>query len=112
MTATANTVYENGDTKTIGLPQRIHLEEIKAEAHQAQPGQALLTLLLAPFFILGWLVGKASRTFVLAVTYVGVSARTGWRQARNEPLNQPKIGDVQRENAMLRAELQRLGGSG
>lgn len=109
MTATANGIQQG---RTVTLPERIHLKEIKAEAHQANAGQALQTLLLAPFFILGWLLGKGSRAFVLAVTYVGVSARTGWRQARHEPLNQPKISDVLRENAVLRAEVQRLGGSG
>lgn len=104
MTTTAN--------ETRRLPEIIHLQEIKAEARQVNAGQAVQTLLLAPFFVIGWLLGKSSRAVVLMGTYMAVSARTGWRQARNEPLNQPKITDVLRENAMLRAEVQRLGGSG
>lgn len=109
---TTATTNAGGSTRTITLPERIHLQEIKAEAQQANAGQALQTLLLAPFFIIGWLFGKSSRAVVLIGTYMAVSARTGWRQARKEPLNQPKITDVLRENAMLRAEVQRLGGTG
>jgi hypothetical protein len=100
---------ENG-AATITLADRIHFEEIAAQARTAKPGRQLASLILLPFFVLGWLVGKGSRLAALMTAYLGVAIRTGWRTARSEPLNQPDLSAVLADNAQLRAQLERLGG--
>lgn len=89
------------------LLERIHGDEIRQQAREVRPGDAMQALALAPFFVLGWLLGLVSTVLVRCVAYTSVSVRTGWRVARREPLDQPKLADVLSENARLRAELER-----
>ena len=56
----------------------------------------------------GFVIAKTFAVLWLSAAWCFSAAKMGWRQARGEPLNQPSLDDVMRENAMLRAELQRV----
>ena len=60
------------------LLERIPVEEISAQARQARPARAVLTVIAAVFFGLGWLAGRS----VLAVSWAAVAVREGWREGR------------------------------
>jgi len=94
----------NGPTSVL---DRIPVEEIRQQARDVRTGDAVQAIVLAPFFVLGWLLGIVSLVFVRCIAYTSVSVRTGWRVARKEPLDQPRLDDVLTENARLRAELER-----
>lgn len=57
---------------------RVPVDQIGAQAQQARPGLAVLTVITAVFFGLGWCAGKA----VLAVAWCAVATREGWREGR------------------------------
>ncbi len=60
------------------LLERIPVEEIGVQARQARPGRAVLTVIAAVFFGLGWCAAKS----VLAVSWACVAVREGWREGR------------------------------
>ena len=57
---------------------RVPVDQIGAQARQARPGLAVLTVIAAVFFGLGWCAAKA----VLAVAWCAVAVREGWREGR------------------------------
>jgi hypothetical protein len=57
---------------------RVPVDEISVQARQARPGRAVLTVIAAVFFSLGWCAAKA----MLAVVWAGVAVREGWREGR------------------------------
>lgn len=79
------------------LADRVPVEDIvhAREAHQPQPGRALLTVILGVFFLIGWLAG---RTWLLAVDcrnsvrigyWKGKGLTDGQIQERLQPAPQP-----------------------
>ena len=60
------------------LLDRVPVDRIQAEARQVHLGRALLTLLVGVFWLLGWLVGKAT----LAVGFAYAAAKIGFLEAR------------------------------
>lgn len=62
----------------------VPIARITDAAQQVRVGAALLTLLLAPFYVLGWLAGKG----VLALAFLAAAVKIGWndsRKARSGP---------------------------
>ena len=57
---------------------RVPVDVISAQAQQARPGRAVLTVIAALFFALGWCAGR----FVLAASWACVSVKLGWREGR------------------------------
>jgi hypothetical protein len=57
---------------------RVPVDEITAQAREARPGRAVLTVVAAVFFALGWCAAKA----VLSVSWACVAVREGWREGR------------------------------
>lgn len=57
---------------------RIPVDEISAQAQRARPGRAVLTVIAAVFFGLGWLMGSS----VLALSWAAVAVRAGWQEGR------------------------------
>jgi hypothetical protein len=57
------------------LAERIPLDEISRQAEQARPGRAVLTVIAAVFFALGWTAGR----FFLALAWCAVAVRLGWQ---------------------------------
>ncbi|WP_327047278.1 hypothetical protein OG320_05135 [Microbispora sp. NBC_01189] len=51
---------------------------IDAEARQLDPAKVLLTILIAPLFLTGWLAGKAW----LVLAWIWTAVLVGWREAR------------------------------
>jgi hypothetical protein len=61
------------------LTDRLPIERIQAEAHKVHLGRALLTLLVGVFWLLGWLVGKAT----LAIGFAWAASKVGFEEARH-----------------------------
>lgn len=90
------------------LLDRVTVDQITAQARQASPGRALLTLLGALLMGLGWLVAWAYRGAFVAGAWAFTAARMGWLRAHGKPLSQPSLSALMAENARLRAEIGRL----
>jgi hypothetical protein len=90
------------------LQDRVPIDEITADARKAEPGRAVLWLIGGFLYATGFVIAKTFAVLWLSAAWCFSAAKMGWRQARGEPLNQPSLDDVMRENAMLRAELQRV----
>jgi hypothetical protein len=60
------------------LLERVPVDEIGAQARDARPGRAVLTVIAAVFFALGWCAARA----VLCVAWCCVAVREGWREGR------------------------------
>ncbi|MEU8279550.1 hypothetical protein ACFYOK_29460 [Microbispora bryophytorum] len=59
---------------TLNIP----VERISEEARQLDPAKAILTILIAPLFLIGWLAGKAW----LIVAWIWTAVLVGWSEAR------------------------------
>lgn len=55
--------------------QSIDLDRVSAEAQQIRIGQAILTLLIGFFWLLGWLAGRSVLGFKTAIA----AMKVGWR---------------------------------
>ncbi|MBO0813548.1 MAG: hypothetical protein J2P30_00105 [Actinobacteria bacterium] len=64
------------------LLDRIPIDEIGAEARQIRAGRALLTVLAAVLFGIGWLAAKTVTGSWLAVTWSVAAVKVGWREGR------------------------------
>lgn len=62
------------------------VDQVRTEAHakarEANPRKALLTLLLLPFMVLGWLVAKIVVVVVFLASFVAASWKVGYRRGR------------------------------
>jgi len=56
----------------------VPIARITAGARKAHTGRLLLGCLLAPLYVLGWLIGKT----VLAVVFLCTAVKVGWQDAR------------------------------
>lgn len=57
------------------VAERVHLDEITAQARDIRLGRVLLTVLAAVFFALGWTVGRV----FLGVAWCAVAVKVGWQ---------------------------------
>lgn len=57
------------------------VDQVRAEARQIDVVKALLTLLVLPFFVLGWSARMVWRGFCFVVSFVGAAVKVGWRAA-------------------------------
>lgn len=92
------------------LLERVPVEEISETAKRITPGRTMAATIGGLLFCIGWLAAVAAGGAWFVVKWVFASILVGWKTARHEPMLQPDIVQVLRENAQLRAELQRLGG--
>lgn len=95
-------------TEKIPIWERAPVEEITAQAKEVKFSRVVLGLLGGLLWVIGWSAAKLFGVVWIAAAWSGVAMRTGWRQARGEPLNQPTVEQLMRENAQLRAELRRV----
>lgn len=58
------------------------ISEVDAEARTLKPGAAALTVVVAPFFALGWLVGLVARAAWFVVAFAWTASVVGFRTAR------------------------------
>lgn len=54
------------------------IDRIHDRAHAARPGRAVLTVLTAPLWLIGWLVGM----LWLALAYAGAAVAVGFTDAK------------------------------
>ena len=55
--------------------ERIDFDRVQADAQQIRIGQAILTLLIGFFWLLGWLAGRS----VLGIKTAMAAIKVGWR---------------------------------
>lgn len=66
------------------LTERIPVDDITARARSARPGRAVLTIIAAVLFGLGWVVYKACALAWLAAAWCGSAVIEGWQSARSQ----------------------------
>lgn len=64
------------------LTERIPLDRIEHRARHARPGRAVLTVIAAVLFGLGWLTCKAFAAAWLALAWCGSAVIEGWQSAK------------------------------
>jgi hypothetical protein len=72
--------YGKADRMTV--LQRLDLDLISEEARAVHPGRALLIVLAAVFFGIGWLAAKTVTGAWLAITWSLAAVKVGWRSGR------------------------------
>ena len=58
------------------------LAGVRAEARSLDPLKVVLTIVAAPFFVVGWLLGQAARLLLVLVAFAWSAAVVGYRTAR------------------------------
>lgn len=56
----------------------VPVARIADKAREINVGAFLLSLLIAPFYVLGWLAGKG----LVGLAFVGAAVKIGWSDAR------------------------------
>lgn len=56
----------------------VPIARITDAARQVRVGAFLLVVLVAPFYVVGWLVGKV----LLGLAFIGAAVKVGWSDAR------------------------------
>lgn len=64
------------------VADRIPLDRIERRARQARPGRAVLIVIAAVLFGLGWVAFKACALSWLAVAWCGFAIAEGWAAAK------------------------------
>jgi hypothetical protein len=58
----------------------VPVARIAEKAREINVAAFLLSLLIAPFYVLGWLAGKS----LLGLAFIGAAVKVGWSDARGE----------------------------
>jgi hypothetical protein len=66
----------------LSVAQRVPLDRIEDRARRARPGRAVLTVVAAALFGLGWLAFRACALSWLAVAWCGSAVIEGWQSAK------------------------------
>lgn len=90
------------------LTERIPLDDINVQARQVRPGRAVLTVIAAVLFGLGWVVARTLGIVWLAVMWCGVAVREGWR-ASHGPSRSQREASMAAEIRELKTQLGRFG---
>jgi uncharacterized membrane protein YedE/YeeE len=64
------------------IAERVPLDRIEHRARQARPGRAVLAVIAAVLFGVGWLVCKACAAAWFAAAWCGSAVIEGWQSAR------------------------------
>lgn len=64
------------------VTERVPLERITREARDVHFGRAVLTVVAAVLFGLGWVVARAFGVAWLVVAWCAVAVRVGWQEGR------------------------------
>lgn len=62
--------------------ERVPVDRITAEARDVDLGRALLTVVAAVLFAVGWLAGKVVGGLITAVAWSLAAVKVGWVEAR------------------------------
>jgi fatty acid desaturase len=69
----------------LSILDRVPLDRINEQARAARPGRALLTILAALFFAIGWVAGKTITVIWLSIAWSFAAVKVGWQEARPKP---------------------------
>jgi hypothetical protein len=64
---------------------RVPLDRISEQAREIRPGHALLTIIAAMLFALGWITAKMLTVAWLAILWSFAAVKVGWQEARPKP---------------------------
>lgn len=100
-------------TETIEIPRkrfsdRVPVEQITADARQADPARVLQALFGAIFIAIGWTVGKICTVIFMSVAWCFSATKYGWRASRGT-LNRPTWDQLYSRVEYLEAAAQRQG---
>jgi hypothetical protein len=71
--------------------ERVPLDRIEQRARQARPGRAVLAVIAAVLFGLGWLAYKTVAVALFAVAWCGAAVIEGWQSAKaGQPPRPPR----------------------
>jgi len=88
---------------------RVPVDEITEQARQVRPGRALLTLIAAVLFGLGWVTSRVFAVLWLGFIWSWTAVRVGW-EAEHGPSRGRRLAAQEAELEALRAQVKRLGG--
>lgn len=71
------------------LAERVPVDRITAEARQVRPARALLTLVAAVLFAVGWTAAKVLGAVWLGLAWCGTAVKVGWQEARTSGARRP-----------------------
>lgn len=57
------------------------VDQVRTERRSIDATKLLLTLLLLPFFVLGWSARMVWRSFCWSLSFAAAACRVGWRAA-------------------------------
>lgn len=86
---------------TTNVLDRVPLDDIAAQARDAHPGRAVLTLVAGLLFGVGWMVAKVFAVAWLAAAWSFLAVREGWRSAHG-PSRGQRLAVLEEENKHLR----------
>ena len=90
------------------LTEQFTLDEITTQAKAVKPGRAVLTVIAAVLFGVGWVTARVFSVVWLAVMWSGVAVREGWR-ASHGPSRAQQLAAMAAEIRELRVQLGRFG---
>ena len=67
---------------TTDLLDRVPLDHITQQAREVRPGRAVLTVIAAVLFAVGWVVAKTFGVLWFSLVWAGCAVREGHRSAR------------------------------
>ena len=91
------------------LTEQFSLEDLEAKAREVKPGRAVLTVIAAVLFGVGWVTARVFSVLWLGAMWCGVAVREGWR-ASHGPSRAQQIASLQAQVAELRTQLGRFSG--
>ena len=86
---------------TTSVLDRVPVDDIAAQVHDARPGRVALTVVAGFFFCLGWVAAKVFAVAFLAGAWAFVAVREGWR-ASHGPSKTAQLAKLQAENEQLK----------
>lgn len=92
--------------ETTAFP-KVGVDEVRHRASRMKFGQAVLTMITAVFWAVGWVVAKFFAVIWGISTWAAAAMQLGWREARGTR-RRPTRGDLETQNAALRRELERI----
>jgi hypothetical protein len=90
------------------LIDRIDVDDITEQATQVRPGRAVLTLVAAVLFGLGWVTSRAFALLWLVFAWSWTAVRVGW-EAEHGPSRGRQITSLTAERDHWREAAKRLG---
>ena len=89
------------------LTEQFSLDDLAGKAQAVKPGRAVLTVIAAVLFGIGWVTARVFAVLWLAFTWSWVAVREGWR-ASHGPSRSQQIAALLAEREELRTQLGRF----